>query len=175
MQQCEQTQGVSVYDHGISVYNYAYDLMQGDTEDFRLPTWWSEDILKHIHSDEIIHRYTTMHDCGKPYCLEIDADGKRHFPNHANVSANTWARICPADTIVSELISLDMVLHTETAEQIKARKLPKITAYTLLVVALAELHSNASMFGGIESTSFKIKWKKLNKRGNMLVKEFARG
>jgi hypothetical protein len=30
--------------------------------------------------------------------------------------------------------------------------------------------SNASMFGGIESTSFKIKYKQLDKRGNQVLK-----
>jgi hypothetical protein len=41
---------------------------------------------------------------------------------------------------------------------------------TLLVTSLCELHSNASMFGGIESTSFKIKYKQLDKRGNQVLK-----
>ena len=41
----------------------------------------------------------------------------------------------------------------------------------LLFAALSEIHSNASMFGGIESTSFKMKWKQLNKRGNAIIKK----
>jgi hypothetical protein len=44
------------------------------------------------------------------------------------------------------------------------------TVLTLLVTSLCELHSNASMFGGIESTSFKIKYKQLDKRGNQVLK-----
>jgi hypothetical protein len=43
------------------------------------------------------------------------------------------------------------------------------TVLTLLT-SLCELHSNASMFGGIESTSFKIKYKQLDKRGNQVLK-----
>lgn len=62
-----------------------------------------------------------------------------------------------------------MVLHTETYEQVIARNLSLKTRMTLLVTALAELHSNAAMFGGIESTSFKIKWKKLDKLGKKLI------
>jgi len=42
-------------------------------------------------------------------------------------------------------------------------------AATLLLTALAEIHSNAEMFGGIESTSFKIKWKQLNRRGKKIL------
>jgi hypothetical protein len=45
---------------------------------------------------------------------------------------------------------------------------PKM-ACTLLLSALAEVHSNANMFGGIDSTSFKIKWKHLDKRGKKAV------
>ena len=41
-------------------------------------------------------------------------------------------------------------------------------AVSLLIVALAEVHSNAEMFGGMDSTSFKIKWKHLNQRGKSL-------
>jgi hypothetical protein len=34
-----------------------------------------------------------MHDCGKPYCITIDEDGRRHFPDHANVSRDTFSKI----------------------------------------------------------------------------------
>jgi len=44
-------------------------------------------------------------------------------------------------------------------------------ALTLLVVGLCEVHSNAEMFGGINSVSFKIKWKQINKRGNAIIKK----
>jgi len=44
----------------------------------------------------------------------------------------------------------------------------KEEAATLLLTGLAEIHSNAEMFGGIESTSFKIKWKQINKRGKKI-------
>lgn len=43
-------------------------------------------------------------------------------------------------------------------------------AVALLLTGLAEVHANASMFGGIESTSFKIKWKNLDKRGRAIAK-----
>lgn len=42
-------------------------------------------------------------------------------------------------------------------------------ALTLLLTGLAEIHSNAAMFGGMDSTSFKIKWKCLNQRGKQII------
>lgn len=42
---------------------------------------------------------------------------------------------------------------------------------TLLVTSLCEIHANADMFGGIESSSFKIKFKQLDRRGNQIIKK----
>lgn len=61
-----------------------------------------------------------------------------------------------------------MCLHTDSSEQIDfnlKNVWSKKDAYTLLLVSLCEIHSNASMFGGIESVSFKSKWKKIDQRG----------
>lgn len=41
----------------------------------------------------------------------------------------------------------------------------------LLLTALSELHANAEMFGGIESTSFHIKWKTLSKTGRHICNQ----
>jgi hypothetical protein len=71
------------------------------------------------------------------------------------------------------LISKDMVFHTINQIRWSWRILNSNslqTVLTLLVTSLCELHSNASMFGGIESTSFKIKYKQLDKRGNQVLK-----
>ena len=43
-------------------------------------------------------------------------------------------------------------------------------AFTLLLTGLAEIHSNAEMFGGLESVGFKIKWKSINQRGKQILK-----
>ena len=43
-------------------------------------------------------------------------------------------------------------------------------AATLLLTGLAEVHSNAAMFGGISSTSFKIKWKQIDRRGKAIFR-----
>ena len=42
-------------------------------------------------------------------------------------------------------------------------------ALTLLIVGLSEIHSNSQMFGGIGSTSFKIKLKSITQRGKQII------
>lgn len=44
-------------------------------------------------------------------------------------------------------------------------------AISLLITGLSEIHANASMFGGIESTSFKIKYKQIDSRGKAILKQ----
>ena len=44
------------------------------------------------------------------------------------------------------------------------------TELSLLITGLSEIHANANMFGGIESTSFKIKYKQINSRGKQILK-----
>jgi hypothetical protein len=169
-----QTDTQNVLEHGISVNKYFNDLTNDMKLDWKLPTWFQinkEFILKNLHSKEDIKEYQIMHDCGKPYCITIDEDGRRHFPDHANVSRDTFSKISN-NKIVADLISKDMVFHTiksdEVEEFLNSNSLQ--TVLTLLVTSLCELHSNASMFGGIESTSFKIKYKQLDKRGNQVLK-----
>jgi hypothetical protein len=41
---------------------------------------------------------------------------------------------------------------------------------TLLIVGLCEVHSNAVMFGGIESSGFKMKWKQIDRRVKAMLK-----
>ena len=112
----------------------------------------------------------------RPYCRTVDG-GKVHFYDHAAVSGAVFAHTSKdVENVdqVSKLIAWDMVLHTETQEQIKSRlwEMDEKDIFTLLIVGLAELHSNAKLFGGIESVSFKMKWKKLDKRGKWLCKEY---
>jgi hypothetical protein len=173
MRNCEQTKGLSIMQHGESVWDYTQKILNRE-EGLRIPKWLSENfdfIISNIHSLDTIKDYNVYHDCGKPYCLEIDSEGRRHFPNHAEVSKSTWLSFSD-DKAVADLIGWDMVMHTYTADQIKDLNLSIVDYFTLLVTALAEVHSNASMFGGIESISFKSKWKKIDKRGNMLIKMF---
>lgn len=57
------------------------------------------------------------------------------------------------------------VLKSDGVEEFASRP----EAISLLLTGLAEIHANAEMFGGIESTSFKIKFKQINKRGKQII------
>jgi len=176
MKECTQTDKQSVHEHGISVRDYTFDLLNnlryGHNLKFewKLPEWISENkdfIQENLYSDETIKLYTEMHDCGKPFCLTIDDDGRRHFPNHAEVSYNTFKEIFNNHD-AAELIRRDMDFHLLKSDGLKEFS-DSTYAVTLMLVGLAELHSNASMFGGLDSISFKIKWKHTKKRGRQII------
>ena len=101
----------------------------------------------------------------------MDEHGDVHFPNDAQISKNTWLQYSD-NQIVADLIGYDMCLHTETADQILSHNWDVKTAMSLLLTSLAEVHSNANMFGGIDTISFKSKWKKINRRGALLCKHY---
>lgn len=177
MKNCEQTKGQSVLQHGESVRDYLFDLinhLRSGTSlkyDWILPDWLFENkdlILTSLPDDETLELYTTYHDCGKPFCLTID-EGKRHFPNHAQISHDIFKRVFN-NPVAADLILRDMDIHTLKADGVKEfAKNPH--ALTLLLTGLAEIHSNCQMFGGPESTSFKIKWKCINQRGKQILNQ----
>jgi len=172
MKECYQTESQNVYEHGLSVWHQCQNLLDGKHDGMKIPTWFDEWKKHEIHSKEIIEDYTVFHDIGKTRCLTIDDQGRRHFPNHAALSEEMWLEY-GGDPLVGSLIGLDMIFHTETPEQILSRNLDSKTLCTLMLVALAELHANASMFGGITSESFCIKFKRLNKRATRILKTLA--
>ena len=106
---------------------------------------------------------------GKPDVLTIDAEGRRRFPGHsqASVAAYRATYAEQSDDRVADLIEHDLDIHL-----LKAEGVPEFAtnpnAVTHLLAGLAEVTSNAGMFGGIESTSFKIKYKALAARGKAL-------
>ncbi len=109
-----------------------------------------------------------FHDCGKPYCLTIDADGRRHFPNHAEISYQTYRQISDNETIAN-LIRHDMDIHTLKADGVdEFCKNPNAILH--LLAGLAEINSNAEHSGGFESTNFKIKFKTISQRGKAICK-----
>lgn len=172
-----QTDTQSVLEHGISVNNYYKDLVSllknnKSKYEWRLPSWLNVDLLSEIYDDEILFEYHLLHDIGKPYCLVIDSDGKRHYPDHANKSHEVYTKYFN-NNIVSELIKSDMVIHLMKPSEVDdfIDGYDYMTIYTLLITALCELHSNASMFGGKESVSFKIKFKSLEKVGSKIIQK----
>lgn len=161
-------------EHGQSVWSYTEKLLNSDTSHMRLPQWFishKEQILNNLHDIETIRLYNVYHDNGKHLCKIVDSEGKVHYPNHAQVSKQNWLAH-GGDETVARLIGLDMVMHTESIAEIKERNLPIKDGLTLLITALAELHANAEMFGSIDSTSFKIKFKKIDKVGKFLCDHY---
>jgi len=179
MLKCEQTQGQSVYQHGLSVSQHYRELIEENLNPsgWRIPSFFSEykdHILANLHPIEVASTYLLYHDCGKPFCREVDENGKVHFPNHAEVSKKVFLE-ASGDSLVADLIGYDMILHTASSEEIQKlceTEWTAKTACTLLLAALSEIHSNAKMFGGIDSTSFKCKWKTIERRGKQICKHF---
>lgn len=176
MRSCEQTKGLSILEHGESVRDYLFDLinhLKYGTPlqyEWKIPEWVHKHknlILSSLPDNITLELYTVYHDCGKQYCLEIDSEGKRHFPNHAQISYEVFKGIFD-NPVAADLILHDMDIHTLKSEGVeKFSKNPH--ALTLLLTGLAEIHSNAAMFGGMDSTSFKIKWKCISKRGSQII------
>jgi hypothetical protein len=195
MKSCEQASGQNMYQHGASVWDW-YDrirhILNTGSDDsknkplvnqLKLPEWffkYEEELARNRLNSSHLHWYTHYHDCGKPYCREIRGE-KVHYPDHAEVSYNVWMKITENFPIkyrdeefvgqVGRLIRRDMDIHTLKAKEVDQFCKDKREAVTLLLVGLAEVHSNAEMFGGRDSTSFKIKWKQIDRRGRAICKK----
>lgn len=166
MEACEQTPGLSVLEHGHRVHQSYLQLVQELEQGVGpavLQSLW-EGLRERLVSPEDIEEYQIYHDCGKPVC----SVGGR-FPDHAYHSAKQWSLLHGRGT-VSELMSMDMVFLLANAEAAKLIWTHHL-APTLYVTAWAEILANASMFGGEDSTSFKIKRKKLERAGRALKLE----
>ena len=170
----------SVYEHGESVRNHLFDLLDhlrsGSSlkYEWKLPQWLYDNkdkILNSLPSDYILSNYTLYHDCGKPFCFYKDESGRNHFPDHVRISYDVYKKVfnVGVDDVVSYLILHDMDIHLlKSAGVEEFSKLPY--NLTLILVGLAEIHSNSKLFGGLESTSFKIKWKNIDQRTKKLFK-----
>jgi hypothetical protein len=177
MQKCPQTETQSVYEHGVSVRDHLFQLIRfletGEIAgEWKLPSWvyrYRQELLKSLCSKEIIEEYTVFHDCSKPYCLSIDEHGKRHFPNHAELSYKKWLEVGGSEE-AAMLMRMDMDIHSLKDKDVDDF-CQRPQAITLLLVGLAEINSNSAMFGGIESVSFKIKYKQIDKRGNAICRK----
>lgn len=178
MKNTEQMKDLSVYKHGELVREYFLDLYTylktGELKNvWRLPDWVNTNkdfLLKEIEKFNIfkIFEYQLYHDCGKPYCLEIDDKGRKHFPDHVNKSYKIWKEI-KGDDFVGQLIKQDMDIHLLKNVGVKEFS-ERPHSIILLLTGLTEIHANSTLFGGIESTSFKIKYKHISKRGKAIIK-----
>lgn len=166
----EQAKNFSVLAHGFDVLKHfkqlKLELFNGNCQN-KILAENSRLIIEKLLSNNIIETYCVFHDCGKPYCLTIDDSGRRHFNDHAVVSKITWDDH-RGDEIVSRLIGFDMMMHTMSADSVDEFSCLKESA-TLMLVSYAEVYSNATMFGGIESDNFKIKLKRLNSRSKKII------
>jgi hypothetical protein len=176
MKDCQQTSVQSIYEHGVSVKIHVFQLINylktlSIPDGWRLPEWLTQyrtQILESLCPLNIIEQYAIYHDCSKPYCRIVDDKGKQHFPNHAEMSYQLWLEI-GGNKEVASLIKMDMDIHLlKDIGVLDFCKKPQ--AITLLLTGLAEIHSNSKMFGGIESSSFKIKYKQIERRGNAICK-----
>ena len=177
MQACEQTAGMTVLAHGQAVHDYFLDLQDHVRNgsplrhEWRLPDWiktpalWSKLAPAHI-----LEEYQVFHDNGKPYCRTTDLDGRVHFPDHAAWSETIWRQVGSEDA--ARLMGMDMDVHLLKGEGV-AEFATRPEAASLLITGFCEVHANAAMFGGIESTSFKMKWKNLDRRGKQISKILA--
>ena len=180
MKNCPQSKGQSTLDHGFSVKNhlfYLLDYLRLDKPlkyEWKIPNWVfdsKELILNSLPTDDILKRYTILHDCGKWKCLKV-IDGKNHFPNHSQVSFEIYKDLFGYG-ICSDLIKHDMDIHV-----LKSSDLDKFcqndNCITLLLVGLCEINSNAKLFGGFESDSFKIKYKSILKKGKKIIDQYEK-
>lgn len=175
MHQCEQTKGQSIFQHGQQVQSYSLAIihyLRTGKKRFHLilPSWidtYRTQILSALQSNKTISTYTLFHDCGKPFCRTQDQDGKIHFTDHAKVSSDTWKNTMPDQYDVADLMYHDMDIHLAKASDIDELCKNK-NIVTHLIVGLAEVLANAQLFGGYDSTSFKIKFKRIDQRGKQI-------
>lgn len=177
MSRCEQMKNLSVLEHGISVHEHflrLVDFLENRTENefshlkilFENRKFFLKELSK--YSKEDVYLYQVFHDCGKPKCLEIDENGKKHFSNHAEVSGNLFFELT-GNKLVSNLILHDMDFHLSKSEDID--EIFKLEFWPiLLLTSFAEVESNSKIFGGQSSDSYKMKSKKLIQRTKQILK-----
>lgn len=180
MQSCFQSAGQNMLEHGEAVAR-TFDVLHAHLTrqtplpaDWKLPSWLDADaarlLLVRLPDAQTLAQYHVYHDCGKPRCRTVDEAGRQHFPNHADVSKAVWLEH-GGGAEVATLIGMDMDVHLLKAEDVAAFA-ARPQAAALLLTALAEVHANAAMFGGTDSTSFKIKFKHIERRGKAVIQQF---
>lgn len=171
MKECQQAPNLNMLQHGQLVHEEYKKLMTAlsneDIECKELQQLY-ERIGKMLPPPVVLEKYHVYHDCGKHICLTIIEDGKRQFPNHAGVSAKQFATIFPDDGFSKQLIAMDMNFHIHKGDDLFLTCQHPL-APILYFTAWAEINANASMFGGKESESYKIKRSRLIQAGKKLL------
>jgi hypothetical protein len=179
MQLCEQTNGQNIHEHGLDVwrnFELIYNSLKTGKEnlDVKIPEWAFEHrefILERLVPLDEIRTYLEFHDCGKPFCITKDSEGRNHFPDHEKTSFQVWTQISDESKRSKRIGQL--ILHDMDIHRLKPDGVPEFSkrsdAITLLISGLAAINSNAKMFGGFDSNSFKIKHKKISKLGRKIL------
>jgi hypothetical protein len=157
-------------DHGkmvASSYDELIDQLESGTHEIQLLNDLYELLKNNLVDSLAIRRYQVYHDCGKPFCEPTE---ERKYPDHARHSSEQWLTLFPEDVDIAELMRLDMVFHEGADESFYHHRL----APTLYLTAWAEIYANCQMFGGTNSTSFKIKKKKLIQQGKKFIKHLTK-
>lgn len=177
MRTCMQFRTQNVLEHGEAVLAkylvlLAYAADGQMPPGWRQPKWWTPETAQRLTREQppadLMANYLRYHDCGKPTCRTVDEEGRQHFPNHAAESARRWAQVGGHPDEVW-LMANDMLLHSGSAEECEVLRGHRL-APALMFASLAEIHSNAEMFGGPETSSFKAKAKQLERRTTQLLK-----
>lgn len=164
MQNCWQSPQETVWQHCQNVSRIYLDLMQ-NPDKYSLPSVIRNNFQKiqaNQAPSQIVRDYLEWHDCGKPYCATT-IEGRTSFPNHAAISKDLFLR-AGGNPESAKLIGLDMLFHTTKPAEMKNLTLDTPTLFTLMMSGWAALFSNAQMFGGFESESYKIKASQMTSR-----------
>ena len=168
MKTCYQFENVNMLEHGKMVNVEYFKILSGN-RDSDLPVELINLIkTKELMPKHLMTKYHILHDCGKPLIKCVDSDGKSHYPNHADVSAEQIKFLFPDEFDLYFLIKNDMEFHTKKTNELVELSKHKL-GFALYLTAWAELFANSSMFGGVESVSYKIKRKKLMKHLKLFV------
>ncbi len=148
------------HDHGVSVNNW-YHTLCADPSIIGIPK--VQEFFE-SYKEKDLSKYQINHDISKPYVIEYDEEGKAHYPNHSECSHKLYIERFGHDEFA------DMILHDMDFHKSKGDTLSEVWslpfADDLYATSWAELYANAELFGGTDSTSFKIKRKKLVKALN---------
>lgn len=109
-----------------------------------------------------LSQYHLNHDMAKPFCAQWSAEKSQYSygPNHSKKSAALFKLVFGSNSFIESLIENDMAFHTCKSDTIEKTWLLPNSEH-LYATAWAELFANATIFGGTNSDSFKIKKKRL--------------